>query len=81
MATRFAGDIFSEPLYFSQGKSETPSYLTKYFPDLKNVSKPAAKGDGTSEPQGVAPFAGFKPMEKKTEYTAVEKFAGFKPTQ
>lgn len=81
MAIRYAGEIFERPFYEDK---EPSSYLTDYFPDLKNLSK---KGDvpamgearSTSGFQAVAPFAGFKPMQKQKEQSA-PVFAGYKPS-
>jgi hypothetical protein len=37
---RFAGDTFSQAV---EQEEENPSTLIRYFPDLKNVYKPAVK--------------------------------------
>jgi len=81
MAIRYAGEMFSRAL---EEEKEPSSYLTDYFPDLKDLSKrgsiPAmGKARSTSGFQAVTPFAGFKPMAKKEE-TAAPVFAGFKPS-
>lgn len=37
---RFAGDTFSQAV---EQEEENPSTLNRYFPDLKNIYKPAIK--------------------------------------
>jgi hypothetical protein len=37
---RFAGDTFSQVV---EQEEENPSNLTRYFPDLKNIYKPALR--------------------------------------
>ena len=81
MAVRYAGEIFAQAM---GGKSEPTSYLTDYFPSLKDLSKKGsnpAMGEArsTSGFQAVAPFAGFKPMASKTKDEA-PVFAGYKPS-
>lgn len=81
MAFRYAGEIFSNPFY--EDKKPT-SYLTDYFPDLKDLSikgNTPAMGEArsTSGFQAVTPFAGFKPMQKQKE-KAAPVFAGYKPS-
>ena len=81
MAIRYAGQIFARPV---AEEREPTSYLTDYFPDLKDLSKrgsvPAmGEARSTSGFQAVAPFAGFKPMQKQEE-KEVPAFAGYKPS-
>jgi len=81
MAIRYAGEIFSQAM---REDSEPTSYLTDYFPSLKDLSKKGnipAMGEArsTSGFQAAVPFAGFKPMGKK-EQKAVPAFAGYKPS-
>ena len=81
MAIRYAGEVFSRAF---EEEKEPSSYLTDYFPDLKNLSKKGSipamgKARSTSGFQAVTPFAGFKPMQKQEEKSA-PVFAGYKPS-
>ena len=83
MARRFAGDVFTQTLITDRQKSEPVSYLTDYFPKLREVpTGVASKKEGEAKSSfgyvAVPPFIGFKQLEKKTPYAPVEKFGGFK---
>ena len=81
MAIRYAGEVFSRAF---EEEKEPSSYLTDYFPDLKDLSKKGSipamgKARSTSGFQAVTPFAGFKPMQKQEE-KSTPVFAGYKPS-
>jgi hypothetical protein len=74
MSRRFAGDVFGGAS--PKGDDTETSVLTKYFPDLYNLSRsfggtaPEGAPRGTGGFAGVPAFVGAKPMKKHAQASA-----------